>query len=700
MNKTVVVVAVLVIVLGYIFLCGDSRRIEVVNSLPDQGLEYVGSFLWSEPQGLSVHGEMCAVAYVNGLVLVDVSDPRNPTITSRAYAQSGAFDVDLRDDVAYLACGGSGVRVFSVADPSTPVQIESWAPADSDAFVVVVGAFGDLVFAADSASGARLAVARSKASLLDSYGGNGRPITTIPEGARAQIIREEGEWYGVVCRQVAGWVKKEWVELVSFPTGITVLDASNSRDLSMLSFFQTPARVRALDFDDGFLFAALGDSGVQIISVSNPDSPVVVGRWKRPGFAYDVAVSDDIMYVAGRHTGVQIVDVSDPANPTTLMPYDLPGRTFAVAADGDYAYYCDDDSGFGVVELVDDPAKGRFPDPMGSAAISRLCRDLEVSNGYAYVLDAEDGLVVVDARSPNRPVAMGRIGTQGRIANVMAGGGRAYAFGPSLGFAVYDVTEPTDAEPVSRVEPPSTRFGIKSDMWGMWAVGNTAFVAGGMAGLQAYDISDIESPRFISRYVTPYQVVAVEVSGGIAYAADGDSGMQIISVADPTDMRHIGMFDTWGTAFDVDYADGFCYVPSGRWGVHVIDVSDPSVPDTTRLIETEGNTWTVFVTDGKLYVADDYMGLGIYDLSDPAYPRRIGEYARLGFSQDVFVSDGYAYTADGELGVQVLDVRDPDSPELVGSYDTPFFARRIWVADDLVYVADEASVIVLRPSWR
>ena len=67
------------------------------------------------------------LAYVadnsQGLQVVDLSDPAEPSLVATVATTGGAQDIVVDGDHAYVAVGSKGVEVFSLADPTAPASV-------------------------------------------------------------------------------------------------------------------------------------------------------------------------------------------------------------------------------------------------------------------------------------------------------------------------------------------------------------------------------------------------------------------------------------------------------------------------------------------------------------------------------------------------------------------------------------------------
>jgi hypothetical protein len=102
-----------------------------------ENFEIIGTHNIEEGQGtdLEVHGDYAYVAFFGGMVIVDISDPRNPKRVGTLECGGGGHDIALNPDatIAYLAsdgnfadCGeGQGTAIVDVSDKTRPQVLSS-----------------------------------------------------------------------------------------------------------------------------------------------------------------------------------------------------------------------------------------------------------------------------------------------------------------------------------------------------------------------------------------------------------------------------------------------------------------------------------------------------------------------------------------------------------------------------------------------
>jgi hypothetical protein len=104
-----------------------------------------------------------------------------------------------------------------------------------------------------------------------------------------------------------------------------------------------------------YALLACGPAGLQIVDYSDTAQIKLVGSFATGGYAKEVCVVGDLAYIAAELHGVQIIDISNVASPKRI----------------------------GIVK-------------------TKKARGITVSNGYVYVADQYEGLIIIKIPQPRR----------------------------------------------------------------------------------------------------------------------------------------------------------------------------------------------------------------------------------------------------------------------------------------------------------
>jgi hypothetical protein len=290
------------------------------------------------------------------LSVVDVSNPKTPSVVGFYKPNYIATDIVVIDSIAYLtdgrcefgaaACWG-GLHILDVSVPTSPVQIGVYNLDDIQA----------------------------ESPMNQSWYASSVAVM----GSHAYITG--GPYYDSQPEDECG-LRIVDISKLSKPT---VVGAIRCADIDVAW------KGQSILVRDAYAYIAAGDAGWRIVSVSNWSSPAQIGYFDGLGKAWDVALGDDCAYVAADGAGLQIVDVSEPTAPSQIASVETPGRAVGVTVADSYAYVAAGEGGLRIIDVSDpaNPIEVGFYDTPGWVA------GAAVANDYVYVADAKTGLFVL-----------------------------------------------------------------------------------------------------------------------------------------------------------------------------------------------------------------------------------------------------------------------------------------------------------------
>jgi hypothetical protein len=396
------------------------------------------------------------------------------------------------------------------------------------------------------------------------------------------------------------------------------------------------------------------------------------------------------------------------ANPRDSLGMRLLGQTLLgparqVVVQGNYAYV---GVSCGLLILdVSDPAQ---PVEMGRAydVNFTIIEDVFVQNGYAYLVDALNGLAIVDVRDVRNPRVVGRARNNGHMTGVWVKDTLAYMVGSnslpdSSDFLVINVKDPTTPFAVAGYD---TCSGEKVQV-----VDTLAFVADGLA-LDVYAVSNPLSIRRVAQYFNVGSSRKdVCVLDTFCYVVSQDSGLVILNIRDPLNPQKLGTCKPTGGpmrisvqgsyAYLCEYLDAYqlayAYPPRNLSHLWVVDISDPVNPVERGLFVSPGFGGDVFAKDSLVYFADGGRGLRVMDVRNATQPREISHYSTGDACWQMLRQGEYLYVAHGGDGLRVLDMTNPAQPMEFSHLEMPWRTFDIFIKDSLLYSAEGDSGLVV-----
>jgi hypothetical protein len=373
----------------------------------------------------------------------------------------------------------------------------------------------------------------------------------------------------------------------------------------------------------------------------------------------------------------------------------LGGAIGAIAIQGDYAYV-GGEYGFEVLD-VSNPQRIV---PLHYLPIPVLA--LQAVPPYAYILDGQIGLRILDLSDPLAPFEIGSYKLPDDtstfvVADDLAGERRhAYAVSYSQGLFILDVSDPADPF-------LSAKYKSAADRYYEIVVSNHGsdqlYVLLDTDAMFDDDVAvlDVSSPDM------PKRVGTIEGSGGTLaivdhylYISQLYEGTTLFDLSDPHVPKRLGTYDYYFSKASIEGDHLYIVRPDDDLGV--VDVSDPARPVSVTTSPPFFNDYAfqpeAIATSGQHVYAANNKGLYVVDISDPSAPIQAGFYDTLTASYDLIVKDGYAYLTRADAynswnfvgALSTVDLADPTAPLQVGYYEFETPAYSLALAGNHAYV--------------
>jgi len=205
-------------------------------------------------QGVAVQGHFAYVGVGLRLVALDISNPAD----MREVGVTPPFphfveDVAVSGTLAYVAAGGSGLRVVDISNPALPTEIGAW---DSRGYANGVAVAGSIAYLADGPYGLRVVDVSKPSQPVEV--GSAYPMNY------AFKVAVQGR---VACIAAAG-------------AGMLIADVTDPRHPVEVGSLSTGGYAYGVAVAGSTAYVADGWEGLKIVSVTNPGLPVLRGAYK------------------------------------------------------------------------------------------------------------------------------------------------------------------------------------------------------------------------------------------------------------------------------------------------------------------------------------------------------------------------------------------------------------------------------------
>ena len=648
-----------------IALVGNGEALQVLDISNKASLSRIGEIrLPGNPQGIALAGDYAYVVTLSYLVVIDISDPKNPSaVTGILFAECSFQSIAISSGRMYLAYD-HGLLIYDVSNPRQPVYRATYGTFGFK--VVDVALWGKYALCAYE-------YAKYPEHPITSYGVDvvdvsspAAPVLTgtfdLGRDYRPRGIEVSALGHVYVCQSTERY---DSGRLTVIDVGA---DPGHPAEVGHYARAQVGFEAIALAGNYAVLFQQWPCLLITL-NVSNPSSPAVVGEsWADCGCA-DIVSSGNLLGIAHGGGGFSLYSVANPSAPSRLANYDTPdtisGYTNGngIAARGDYVFMACNSDGLRTMD-VSEPGN---PREAGINNSYRLERGLAVLGEYAYGLDS-NRLGIFDLSSPGSP---------SRVAGL-------------------DLPCPA---------PASNSY----DYWGVAVRMPYAYISGTNWGgnpqraiLWVIDVSDPFAPRQVSSFVSAYKAVCVgapALSGNYLYLglhdnSQGDddrrASLRVIDISDPKNLREV-----FASLSPLTGSYGMNVVVRGRYAyftgdmLRIYDVSNPQSPRhlVSYTLRCEGIALSgdyVYLNWSKLWVID------ISDIYNPTGVYLLGEWAKgAAVSGNIAFVPGSLSVFRNKMAPDVALTTPSELAKLIGSVPIDVQASHSSGIDRVEFYVDE-----------
>lgn len=375
-------------------------------------LEYVGSALWSKAYDVEVRDNLVYCAFLNGLMILDITDPKKPVALSRLYL-AGGFGLALRENLVFVAAGDKGLKIVDVTDPKAPVLKASCQTGGEAKDVAVSGLYA---YVAEGSAGLEVfeVSAPSAPRLISSWD-------------------SPGQAGGIL-------VRGDYAYLADGQAGMQILSIRDPASLKLVGSLDTEGNAEDIALSGNTAYVADGSSGLQVIDVSNPSRPQGLASLTTSGYAHSVACRGKCLLVGNLYDGgYQIIDTTNEKSPAILTTgrYTMYNEAWEVALSGQVALVVDYFSGIYIIDISDQ----KNPAPLGIYSTPSSVTAALVQGHYAYVVGEITGLLALDISNPRSPQTVGSFGLYRGVQGLAVSGHFAYMT-DRWSIKIFDISRP------------------------------------------------------------------------------------------------------------------------------------------------------------------------------------------------------------------------------------------------------------------
>ena len=405
------------------------------------------------PFHICINGRYAYIASkVNGVHILDITDPLNPVWVNCIKTPGKAYDVQVSGKYAYIADGSAGLHILDVESPKE-AKIVQTIDTPGNAYGVAVRA--GYAYIADGLSGMEVI---DIDPLEMAY-----IVRNVPTVSEALTVKLSGNEAYIGCGQ-----------------GLVIADVTKPEKASQINENKVGESYGEFDLRGDYAYYAHRD-GLDIIYTKKPQWAYVksnIEPWvdekedqkrrflgmgwygqrdeeQRPEYEKigwvktftSVAVYGDYVITGGYNQMLHIISMSNPLKPYLVHRITTPAPVASVTVSGRYAWVAEPEVGLIIVN-ISNPRSAYIAKTIASPNPA----DIEVSGGYAYLASGSLGLQIVDIDPPESASLVKSLDTKGTLKDVLYSNGYIYAINVESGLQIISVPTPEEAKLVKTVK--------------------------------------------------------------------------------------------------------------------------------------------------------------------------------------------------------------------------------------------------------
>jgi len=584
-----------------------------------------------------------------GVCVIDMQDPYHPVLVAQLNTAGRAYDLAMNDHMLYIADAFMGIRALNIETLTSPLDIASYIPVDSQATKVCL--YGDMLYAADQTNGLLcFDISNTDDLALESLYANAIPLPlAMPD--ELQVFSNSGRIARLGILGILGneeiranerMTRREYAVILCRAAGLC--DSSVKARVVFSDVPDTDPDFAAITLvaEYGIMDAVQDDRFEPDAYMAYTDVAACLLKLVHR-FPKDTIEADSILR-AGEEIGLEAAYSGE-----TVENCIQRGDAIAMLEKT-------------VSEIPDSLTNQTLLQETGITleAVQSVAFDCVVWDGYMALPAGYAGVCILDIHNPQNIRQIAHLSENGFVKLVKISGDYAYAF-TSDDIITINVKNPYYPYTVS-----VTNFGDTGGPPRNAVIEDQRIYIADEWGIRIYSIEDPESPVLVKQQTLMSDTLAISsctsdlaVREGIAYVAFENRGIEIYDLRDAGNIRKIGSYtydSIWisNVQFFGDYA--IVKTPNGS---ELLDIRDIENPVKVGSIQDQNSTqynYNVGFYRQYALLPDDTNGVMIVDLSEMTNPVCLAWIDTPGIPVSVKIDGDTAYVMDGVGGIVILDL--------------------------------------------
>lgn len=348
----------------YLGLSSKCRIMDITDPLnPSEIGECLLSYYAAD---LDVDGDnVYAAVQVDGIEIIDVSIPENPTIVGNFDTQLTISDVQKYGNYVFaLESESQSIKCVEVSDPENPVEICDYSCNEgvsdfivADSIMYIVSEFNIITL---DISIPESPVELGYYSLTYNYkdidfadGYIFAVLSYFPDDKLRIIDASDPANLSTVVNmdldiddRASLAIQDDFVYIASTDnspdnTVLTIVDISDILNPYVVSSNEYPGGAVNIEVSGAYAYLCIDEMGLSIVNIADPENPYIVGFFDSES-PHDMAIFDNFGLLADGESGLRILDMTNPQLPLETGYYDTPGSALGIIYSDEKVYVADE----------------------------------------------------------------------------------------------------------------------------------------------------------------------------------------------------------------------------------------------------------------------------------------------------------------------------------------------------------------------
>lgn len=299
-------------------------------------------------------------------------------LTKIAQVETGdAYDVwiDTDNDIAYVTCGYSGVKIYDISDPHEPIELAN-VSSSSSGYAHQLVMRENLMFIGDGRGGLKI---------IDFENLSNPVVLSQYTGDYAWDVEVRGDT-AFVANGFQGIGGK-----------LTIVNVTDPATPILLSSFITIGDATDIEVVDNLAFLTTSYAGFTVFDISNHTNPIQLAQYIGPSTSDtdlgDLEIVGDLAFLSYWNKSFKVLNITDLSNIEVIAEFNKSLESFSVHIDTErsLAYLCDLELGLILLDIHNPTQLTEVTRYFDGGKPNRV----EVVGNLIYMTDQENGFVIL-----------------------------------------------------------------------------------------------------------------------------------------------------------------------------------------------------------------------------------------------------------------------------------------------------------------